>query len=396
MYSASPIVTADITDANVTYAKMQNMTGHTVLGRQVASTGVPVEIPATVDGTVLIHKDAILGFSQTITESYTDASVTYAKVQNAAGLSVPGRSANSAGVMANITAAADGDVLRRSGTTLGFGSLAHVALPSLPICQGRLSLSSTLPLAIADISSGSTIYFHPFGGNLVSLYNGSKWVVYVMSAAVSLALGTMTASLPYDIYLYVSSGTLTLEKVAWTSGGAGTSARTSTVPSLLDGVYIKSTDNTRLYVGTIYSSSTTTTADTTLKRFVWSYYGRRWRYMAFFDSTSHSYTTSTWRQWNNTAANKFEFVVGQKEDPVSLALSGDTYGGIGYCAMGLNTLTGGPPSARNANASLVEGGAPRWWDPAAYGVGYNWAAAVEYGVTGFNLGQVFMTGAING
>jgi hypothetical protein len=51
------------------------------------------------------------------------AAVTYAKIQNAAGLSVLGRSANSSGVMADITAGTDGHVLRRSGTTLGFGTI---------------------------------------------------------------------------------------------------------------------------------------------------------------------------------------------------------------------------------------------------------------------------------
>ncbi len=60
----------------------------------------------------------------------TAASVTYAQIQNVAGLSVVGRSANSSGVPAAITGA-DGNVLRVSGTALGFGGVAAAAMPAL-------------------------------------------------------------------------------------------------------------------------------------------------------------------------------------------------------------------------------------------------------------------------
>jgi hypothetical protein len=56
--------------------------------------------------------------------------ITFAKMQNsaAAGLSVVGRSANSAGDFAEINAGTDGFVLRRSGTTLGFGTVATAGI----------------------------------------------------------------------------------------------------------------------------------------------------------------------------------------------------------------------------------------------------------------------------
>lgn len=52
-----------------------------------------------------------------------DAGITYAKIQNVAGLSVVGRSADTAGVSADITAGTDFNILRRSGTSIGFGSI---------------------------------------------------------------------------------------------------------------------------------------------------------------------------------------------------------------------------------------------------------------------------------
>lgn len=48
----------------------------------------------------------------------------FANMADLAGLSVLGRSANSSGVMAAITASSDHQVLRRSGTSIGFGAIA--------------------------------------------------------------------------------------------------------------------------------------------------------------------------------------------------------------------------------------------------------------------------------
>lgn len=57
--------------------------------------------------------------------------ITDAKLRDSVGLSVIGRSANSSGDPADIAAASDGEVLRRSGTTLGFGAIAETSVTSL-------------------------------------------------------------------------------------------------------------------------------------------------------------------------------------------------------------------------------------------------------------------------
>lgn len=57
---------------------------------------------------------------------------TGAPAFSATALSVLGRATNSAGVPADIVASNDGDVLRRSGTTLGFGTIAFSQLASKP------------------------------------------------------------------------------------------------------------------------------------------------------------------------------------------------------------------------------------------------------------------------
>lgn len=71
------------------------------------------------------------------------AVVTDAKISNRTALSVFGRSANSAGVGADMAAGTDGHVLRRSGTTLGFGTLAAGAFAANTIANSVLSNVAT-------------------------------------------------------------------------------------------------------------------------------------------------------------------------------------------------------------------------------------------------------------
>lgn len=75
------------------------------------------------------------------------AKVTSAMLRNSAALSVIGRSANSTGVPADIAAASDHQILRRSGTAIGFGSVdlsqsAAVGTSILPVANGGTGLSA--------------------------------------------------------------------------------------------------------------------------------------------------------------------------------------------------------------------------------------------------------------
>jgi len=99
-----------------------------VTGNAVAT---PAAIAAGSDGHVLRRSGTTLAFG----------TVANAGIRDSAGLSVLGRSANSTGSIADITAGTDGHVLRRSGTTLGFGSLAG-SQASLVLIQTQTASSS--------------------------------------------------------------------------------------------------------------------------------------------------------------------------------------------------------------------------------------------------------------
>jgi hypothetical protein len=65
--------------------------------------------------------------------------VSDAKLRNSAALSVIGRSANSTGDPADIAAANDGEVLRRSGTTLGFGTIATAGITDAAVTLAKMA-----------------------------------------------------------------------------------------------------------------------------------------------------------------------------------------------------------------------------------------------------------------
>jgi hypothetical protein len=182
--------------------------------------------------------------------------------------------------------------------------------PGPEICCGRLTLESGVPISTTDQTGKTTIYWTPYKGARIALYNGSTWDV-ISFAETSLALGTLTSGKNYDVFAYNNSGTLALElSAAWTNDTTRADAIT-----LQDGVYCKTGALTRRHLGTIRTTATTTTEDSAAKRFVWNRYNQARRFMANPTETTDSwtYTTATFRQANANAANQLDYVTGDAE-----------------------------------------------------------------------------------
>lgn len=87
------------------------------------------------------------------TAKIKDDNVTFAKLQNSVtGLSVIGRGANSAGDFAELAAGTDGHVLRRSGTTLGFGTVTTAGIANSAITADKLGSSAVETAKIKDLN----------------------------------------------------------------------------------------------------------------------------------------------------------------------------------------------------------------------------------------------------
>jgi hypothetical protein len=165
------------------------------------------------------------------------------------------------------------------------------SVPLAGLCNGRLTLSSGVPVPTSDITAATTVYFAPYGGNQVSLYDGSQWnihsgseislkltdtqngtttngsavitgltntaqfivgmnvsgtgipansIIQSINSATQITLNqnatasgtapltfTMPANTPFDIFIYDNAGVLALEAVAWTAPDNGTIASIS-------------------------------------------------------------------------------------------------------------------------------------------------------------------------
>lgn len=102
--------------------------------------------------------------------------VSNAKFRQSSGLSLVGRSANSTGDVADITASNDGEVLRRSGTSIGFGSVALSALPQLSAYN--IYANNTGSTAVPTSTGLSSLMDSVFGstqGSIIYRNNGA-WV----------------------------------------------------------------------------------------------------------------------------------------------------------------------------------------------------------------------------
>lgn len=212
---------------------------------------------------------------------------------------------------------------------------------------GRLTTESGVGVSTSDRTSQSTLYYTPFATDYVRLYDGTRVREYTFTER-SLALSGLTSGKNYDVFLYDNAGTLTLElSAAWTTD----TARADTLAWQAGVGYVKSGTATRLWLGTIRTTGTTTTEDsgapaagTTPKRFVWNAYNRVPRTLrALEDATSWTYSTNSWRSANNDATNRVEFVVGLAGVAVDCLLVTQAYAGTagpnGGCAVGLDSTS---------------------------------------------------------
>lgn len=184
------------------------------------------------------------------------------------------------------------------------------------LCDGRLTLTSGTPITSADVTAATTLYFTPYKGNRIALYNGSTGWDLLTFTEVSIALPAF-ADFVFDVFAYNSGGAVALEFRVWTN-----QTTRAVALSLQDGVYVKSDATTRRYLGTIkHTSVSGQSEDSATKRYLWNYYNRVRRPLVRQDSTtSWNYTTATYRQANASSANQVDLVVGVAESLLDMAV----------------------------------------------------------------------------
>mgnify|MGYP000849646945 FL=1 len=153
------IATAGIANNAVTFAKMQAVSASVLLGNDATGTAVEeITLGATLafSGAVLqtaAHTGDVTTSANSFATTIATNAVSNAKFRQSSGLSVVGRSANTTGDVADITGT-DGQVLRVSGTALGFGTIATAGIADDAVTFAKTQNISTSKL-LGRYSAGS-------------------------------------------------------------------------------------------------------------------------------------------------------------------------------------------------------------------------------------------------
>ncbi len=184
------------------------------------------------------------------------------------------------------------------------------------IVDGRLTLTTAVPITVTDVTAATTIYFTPYAGSRITVYDGTRWLFRTF-AELSIAVPATTATV-YDIFVFDNAGTLTLELTAWTNDTTRATALTTQ-----NGVLVKTGALTRRYLGSFRTTAVSgQTEDSFAKRYLWNYYHRVPRHSGAREATNTwTYTVNTYQQANASTANQADFVIGVAEVLLDVAVS---------------------------------------------------------------------------
>lgn len=177
--------------------------------------------------------------------------------------------------------------------------------------QFRLSTQTANPVTVANRNNQATLYLVPYTGNEISLYYRGNWRLFI-TGEISINLGALPADSLYDVFAFRdTSGAVSLElSAAWSSESTRSDAL-----AMQDGVYVKGSDSSRRYLGTILTDDVGGRLDDGVAaRGLWNYYNRVPRLVRRYDGTNQwNYGTATYRVAGNDDLNEVSFVIGVNE-----------------------------------------------------------------------------------
>lgn len=175
------ITADDILNEAVTLAKMANIATLSVIGRNTAATGTPEILTAATDGHVLRRSSTTMGFGTIVTAGIAANAITYAKIQEVASGSLLGRESAGNGTVQEITL---GTGLSFTGTTLNVAGLTDGSGTTAAGTAVDLGGVLTTPAALTtDTVNIITINGLPLDFDIV---NGN---VYVFGGVGNIGIG---------------------------------------------------------------------------------------------------------------------------------------------------------------------------------------------------------------
>lgn len=250
---------------------------------------------------------------------------------------------------------------------------------------GRITLTTGVPVMTSDVNAATTIFYTPYNGATIPLFDGTSVWTMTTFTEVSQALSDTTKS-PlaavggklYDVFGWSDAGTFRATRgPAWaSSSGRGTGAGTTEL-IYQDGILVNKIAITNgpaakkgTFLGTIQLSGlgsvnfiTSTpggAGGTTIasRLDVWNMYNRVNIVCVNIDTTaSYTYSLLTWREKNGSAGNEIIFLCGWVEDHFMAAsnenAANSTAAGLAFCGVGFNSTT--VPSVASILGTMVAG-----------------------------------------
>jgi hypothetical protein len=323
--------------------------------------------------------------------------------------------AGATGGVQPLTIGAANQVLRVSGGAIGWGSITLSSTNAVngvlatsnggtgsaswgqQYCQGRLTLTTAVPVTTADVTGATTVYFTPYNGNLFGYFDGTNWTVKTFTQA-SVSLSGLTANSNYDVFGYLNGSALNIETLVWASATARATALV-----LQDGVWVKDGATDRRYLGTIRITGTTGQCeDSVTRRYVWNQYNRVDRTVVA-DSTLTSWTTTVNGSFERVTAtgsvntevageNAVYMVIGLVDSPVYATSAAFITGGNAtrnaYLGMNIGSTSGTTdsgvtPATTTTDFMRVSAIGGTTGTGANYGFNYEGFTAIGYNVFTF-------------
>jgi hypothetical protein len=216
----STLLSTSFADNTIAPSRLANVAARAVLANASNGTG-PVTAVAASSASNFVLKENGAGFltwdllgNANIAAA---AGISISKLANIAAFSVVGNGSNGAAAPTAVAAANDGEVLRRSGATLAFGTLVSGSFADNTIVGSRLSGFTNTAVAIGTS-----------GGGLQSLANGTNGHVLTMVSGAPAWAAAAGGGAPADAeyVVAVANGTLSAERVATATSTIGVDAGT--------------------------------------------------------------------------------------------------------------------------------------------------------------------------
>lgn len=140
-------------------AKLSNLTSNGFVKTSGGDGTLSVDANTYLTGNqaVTLSGDVTGSGATSITATVANNAISNTKLRDSAALSVIGRSANSTGDPADISAGSDGQVLRRSGTTLGFGTVATAGITDAAVTYAKIQNVSATDRLLGRSGAGAGV-----------------------------------------------------------------------------------------------------------------------------------------------------------------------------------------------------------------------------------------------